>query len=446
MFPRSLIVLSSVLVCGVVLAQDPNYELSLTDAQGAPGDTVGVTCVLDNPLAPTNLAGWSIGICHDDALVDPVDAVSGATTLIVNGGSPPSFLQINVVSNGTEAPGFDPGVNQGVVISFVGANPLPPGSGYELLDITYSLIGSGGSATLQYCETTQGATGAVSVVLTPQGGGGSITPTTSTGTVEVMAGADPYVLDLTDASGPSGSEQQVSALLDVDSTAELVAGWSFGVCHDAALVDVVDAVAGPTTAALGGGAGPAFLQINVIPNGTEPAGSDPGVNMGAVISFTGSETISAGDDQNLLDITYSLDGASGVAQLDYCETTLGATDFVQVIISPQGGMSSVTPTQTGGTITIVTTAVTFVRGDCNADGAIDTSDAMGLAQYLFTGGATPTCFDACDTNDDGELDVSDPVYLLNALFIAGPALPAPTTCGDDPTADGLDCASFAACP
>lgn len=442
MFPRALIVLSSVFVCGVAFAQDPNHELSLTDAQGAPGDTVGVTCVLDNPTSPVNIAGWSIGVCHDDALVDPVDAVSGATTLIVNGGNPPSFLQINVIPNGTEAPGFDPGVNQGVVISFVGANPLPPGSGYELLDITYSLIGSAGSATIEYCGTTQGATGPVSVVLTPQGGGASIVPTTSGGVVEIVAGADPYVLDLTDASGASGSVQAVSVLFDISVGADNVAGWSLGVCHDSALVDVVDAVEGATTLTIA----PDFLQINVIPNGTEPAGSDPGVNMGVVISFTGSNPLAPGAGLELLDITYSLDAASGVAQISYCDTTIGATSTVDTVIVPEGGMASVIPTQLGGEISIVTTAVTFVRGDCNADGASDASDAMGLAEYLFTGGATPTCFDACDTNDDGELDVSDPIYLLNALFIAGPALPAPTTCGDDPTADGLDCASFAACP
>lgn len=105
----------------------------------------------------------------------------------------------------------------------------------------------------------------------------------------------------------------------------------------------------------------------------------------------------------------------------------------------------------------------FERGDCNADGATNLSDAVALLTFLFPpAGCTPgvdcptiACADACDTNDDGSLNLSDAIVLLGALFPMGctpgvdcPTLPDPTgACGPDPTAgDALDCAAFSPCP
>ncbi|MFQ5653907.1 MAG: hypothetical protein ACE5GW_04150 [Planctomycetota bacterium] len=51
-------------------------------------------------------------------------------------------------------------------------------------------------------------------------------------------------------------------------------------------------------------------------------------------------------------------------------------------------------------------------------------------------------------NDDGTFNLADGVALLSALFVPGAPQPPPPVsgCGVDPTADGLDCESFAACP
>ncbi len=82
---------------------------------------------------------------------------------------------------------------------------------------------------------------------------------------------------------------------------------------------------------------------------------------------------------------------------------------------------------------------TFVRGDCNSDGAPDISDAIFSLNVLFTGW-TSVCTDSCDSNDDGALDISDPVSLLAWLFSGGPPLPFPFfECGIDPTLDSHDC-------
>lgn len=91
--------------------------------------------------------------------------------------------------------------------------------------------------------------------------------------------------------------------------------------------------------------------------------------------------------------------------------------------------------------------VTFVRGDCNADGQLDISDPVTLLDVLFAGGSAPTCEDSCDANDDGATNIADTIFMLNYTFSAGDEPPAPfPNCGADPTTDSLGCDAFPACP
>jgi hypothetical protein len=88
----------------------------------------------------------------------------------------------------------------------------------------------------------------------------------------------------------------------------------------------------------------------------------------------------------------------------------------------------------------------FVRGDSNASGAVDLSDAVFVLGYLFQGAREPTCLDAADANDDGAVDVTDPVYTLLFLFLAGQPIAGPyPTCDADPTMDSLSCEAFLFC-
>jgi hypothetical protein len=83
---------------------------------------------------------------------------------------------------------------------------------------------------------------------------------------------------------------------------------------------------------------------------------------------------------------------------------------------------------------------TFVRGEANADGIVNLTDAVFILEHLFRGGPRPPCLDAADADDTGALDVTDGVYLLRHLFQGTEAPPAPyPDPGPDPTADGLDC-------
>jgi hypothetical protein len=81
----------------------------------------------------------------------------------------------------------------------------------------------------------------------------------------------------------------------------------------------------------------------------------------------------------------------------------------------------------------------FRRGDVDANGTPEITDAVRLLGFLFLGEARPPCLDAGDADDTGELDISDPMFILSHLFLGGPAPPAPgpTDCGSDPTADNL---------
>lgn len=89
----------------------------------------------------------------------------------------------------------------------------------------------------------------------------------------------------------------------------------------------------------------------------------------------------------------------------------------------------------------------FSRGDSNADGRTDLSDAVTTLGNLFLGGAMNDCSDAADVNDDGKIDISDPVRLLGHLFLGSERPPDPfEACGEDPTEDELVCRTFPGCP
>ena len=89
----------------------------------------------------------------------------------------------------------------------------------------------------------------------------------------------------------------------------------------------------------------------------------------------------------------------------------------------------------------------FRRGDANADGDVNLTDATVILGALFGGqAAVVTCEKSADSNDNGALEISDGIRLLAHLFQAGPAPAAPFgACGIDPTADSLTCASHEAC-
>jgi len=82
----------------------------------------------------------------------------------------------------------------------------------------------------------------------------------------------------------------------------------------------------------------------------------------------------------------------------------------------------------------------FVRGDSNADLAIDVGDVGASLSWLFAFGDELPCRDAADVDDSGVIDIADPVRALIYLFAGGPPPPPPVSdAAPDPTPDALPC-------
>ena len=91
---------------------------------------------------------------------------------------------------------------------------------------------------------------------------------------------------------------------------------------------------------------------------------------------------------------------------------------------------------------------TFVRGDSDDNGILNLTDAIFNLNYLFIGGAEPTCRDSADADNNGNLQLTDGVFILMFLFNGGAPPPDPgVECGVDPAdpADAMACDTYDSC-
>lgn len=242
-----------------------------------------------------------------------------------------------------------------------------------------------------------------------------------------------YVLSIQQECATS---PQVATRVLLDSTGEDISGWSFGVCHDVAVLQVVDVLEGPTTLTMNNGAPPWFNGISMTPT---PGG---GYFVATVVDSDTVFALPPGTGRHLYSATYEYATPPGSATtVDFCDT-LG-TPPVQIMITLTG-LTGVTPTTSGATL--APTPCFFERGDCNVDGGFNIADAVCTLTYLFNAGPAP-CKSALDVNDDSSLNIADAVYALSTLFSQGPPpLPPFGACGADPTPDTIGCVDFSGCP
>lgn len=86
----------------------------------------------------------------------------------------------------------------------------------------------------------------------------------------------------------------------------------------------------------------------------------------------------------------------------------------------------------------------FRRGDVEGDGVITVADAEFVRRFLI-GGRSVSCQDAADANDDGSITIGDVLDIFRSVFgLDGVSLDG--ECGDDTTADFLECDAYGACP
>ena len=65
-----------------------------------------------------------------------------------------------------------------------------------------------------------------------------------------------------------------------------------------------------------------------------------------------------------------------------------------------------TPSASGASAAVPRGATVFRRGDADASGAMDLTDALVVLGYLFRGAAALPCQKAGDVNDDGNDDTN----------------------------------------
>ncbi|MEM7231962.1 MAG: PKD domain-containing protein [Planctomycetota bacterium] len=125
-----------------------------------------------------------------------------------------------------------------------------------------------------------------------------------------------------------------------------------------------------------------------------------------------------------------------------------ATMLVGLVVSPAGDPTSVGSAQFCETkVEVIAGGQAFQRGDANASGARELSDAIYILNNLFLGGADFECREAADYDDNGQINLSDGIAVLNFLFLAGAGPVEPVECGVDPEGSvDISCESYGSCP
>ena len=131
----SILTLLALLVAGPFAAAQSDFVFEVPDHFGGQGLEVDLEVLLDN-TSVDNIQGWSLGVCHDPNDLTILDAVHGATTEAFNDGDGPDLVFYNIIP--FPDPG-GPGWNVGVVISVLGLEVLPPGTGYPIHVATYGI-------------------------------------------------------------------------------------------------------------------------------------------------------------------------------------------------------------------------------------------------------------------------------------------------------------------
>jgi PKD repeat protein len=148
--------------------------------------------------------------------------------------------------------------------------------------------------------------------------------------------------------------------------------------------------------------------------------------------------LASGSEERLVHTVWDVNPSAAIGT----ETTVvleGRDDGVLNVYSQES--QRVAPHTVDGVFEIVDDDETdlFIRGDCNMDGILDTSDAINILHFILLGVEENTKrLDACDVDDSGELDISDAINLLGFVFLGSSAPPHPwPTRGLDPTDDTL---------
>ena len=410
--------LTTVLMSGFVHSQDRDILVKMSDGQAFGGGSLNQSILLDN-AQPGGIQGWSMGVCNDSSSLIPFDSALGADAAIVKNGAAPDFETMNLT---------DDAVTQGVVICFTGCATLNEVTDFELLQIDYTVVGEvGSSSQLQFCSYGSPLVTTVMVIDSE-----SIVPTKQDSTIEILS---PNFLTLGTGMGVVGQTAELPVSL---TTERPIDGLSIAVGFDQSLLTFNGATAA------GVAADADFVEVS----GTAEPGT---LGVGLVMSFSLSEEIPIGDDQQVLSLEFGVANDLGGQPAPLTTpvgfiTSSGSPPITNRIVD---GSYSETPNLVDGSIELVDFNP-FVRGDCNRDSFVDIADGIAILAYLFQGqpvcGNSGPCLDACDIDDSATptspgIGIGDAVYVFTYQFAGGSPPPAPfPNLGIDPTnGDGLGC-------
>ena len=417
----------------VLRVEGPEGELTT-------GSEFGAAVFLDSEL--DGIQGWSFAIEHDPDVLELTAAEASDFTLQVNNGEEPDFLVVN-----TELAG-SPGVAMAVVVSFVTPVFVDAGENYELLDMSYSVVGDPtvvdpckpletelafsdtiGDPPVTNALTVDGATerpvllGAPVTVRCP----GNIEFTRCEGDT------DNVYLEWTFGGTPTWDflflyrDGEFLAMLEPEGTSfDDLALEPGGYAYTLVTIVVKDPF-NPTLIF-------ASCVATVIPitvDSIEPPigywiGGDTVTIRGQ--AFTTAEmttvTFTAPGEEPLLLEVLDVTGENEITALTPRAPRVG---FYDIRVENERGFAELASGFEYG----------FIRGEINADGSVDLSDAVLTLDFLFLGKADdPPCLDATDVTDDGLIDISDAIAILGFLFLgADPPLPPYPGPGSDPTPD-----------
>lgn len=155
-----------------------------------------------------------------------------------------------------------------------------------------------------------------------------------------------YTFYLPDATAAPGSS--VDLTVGFDNAGEPIGGYSYGVCHDTAELQLDSATeVGTTTETVNGGGAPGFLAINVFPAAVPGESDAAGWNMGVVIDLFGGAFIDPGTGYTLGTGSYTVVGAAGGSTTVACCSTVGLPPVDTVVVVAG---ASIIPTTTAGTV------------------------------------------------------------------------------------------------
>ena len=395
----------------------PENVLFAGDYQAGPGSIVDVRPTANHEL---DLEAYSFGVTFDPTLLQVEELTLEGTYLGVGGADFFAPAQNN-------AEGY---FTVGLVVDITPpiTEVISAGDGNVLLNARMQVSPSApvGSSTLLDLPEVTGAFGVETVFV--ENSGVAFSPARIPGSVGFVDTLD-LMLTATDIESAAGGSVNHYVLLDNEID---IAGWSFGVDLDGALLTVLSVDLEGTDAG--------DLGVEFFAPGYSNGAAEGWYTVGAVVDLSPplDTVLPAGEGWTIIHALLAVSAGA----LEGETSPMAITDQVgnppvSVILADPSGNSFI-PQTTDGLFTVIIGG-TFIRGDVNIDGKVQISDPINLLDHLFADGSIG-CSDSSDANDDGSVDLADSIFILGYLFSNGPQPPPPFTApGSDPTDDSLGC-------